>query len=87
MQKLMEHACISPQGRTTIKNISNLDAQFIQEAGKKKTALLPQRKERTEETYQLSRYVPYVKDIMEDVIEVNLINKYFLKTKFAYLTI
>lgn len=78
MNKLMEHARISPIGRNTIKNISNLDVAIIHDSSilaKKKP--LPVRKERTEDTYQLSRYVPYIKDIMEDMIEDKLDNKMF----------
>ena len=75
MNKLMEHAKISSVGRNTIKNISNLDVPIVQDTGNKKA--LPSRKERTEETYQLSRYVPYVKDIMEDCVDGNLDSKVF----------
>jgi len=75
MNKLMEHAKISSIGRNTIKNVANLDVTIIQdsERGNKKKSL-PTRKERTGE-YQLSRYVPYVKDIMEDAVEGKLDNK------------
>lgn len=75
MNKLMEHAKISSVGRNTIKNVSNLDVTVIQDSGKKKP--LPTRKERTEESYQLSRYVPYVKDIMEEAVEGKLDGKLF----------
>jgi len=77
MNKLMEHAKISSIGRNTIKNVANLDVTIIQdsERGNKKKSL-PTRKERTGE-YQLSRYVPYVKDIMEDAVEGKLDNKMF----------
>ena len=73
MNKLMEHAKISSVGRNTIKNISNLDVPIVSDSGSKKP--LPSRKERTEETFQLSRYVPYIKDIMEDAVEGNLDSK------------
>ncbi|XP_004207308.2 syntaxin-binding protein 1 [Hydra vulgaris] len=75
MNKLMEHAKISHEGKKTIYNISNLDVPIVQDSGKKKP--LPSRKERSEETYQLSRYVPYLKDIMEDVVESKLDSKLF----------
>lgn len=75
MNKLMEHAKISNVGRNTIKNVANLDVTIIQDSGKKKA--LPTRKERSEETYQLSRYVPYIKDIMENAVEGKLDNKLF----------
>jgi len=77
MNKLMEHAKISSVGRNTIKNVANLDVTIIQDsdkAVKKKSTI--NRKERTGE-YQLSRYVPYVKDIMEDAVEGKLDNKMF----------
>ena len=77
MNKLMEHAKISSFGRNTIKNVSNLDVTIIQNSDKGvKKKNHPQRKERTGE-FQLSRYVPYVKDIMEDAVEGKLDNKMF----------
>ena len=77
MNKLMEHAKISSCGRNTIKNVSNLDVTIIQNSDKDvKKKNHPQRKERTGE-YQLSRHVPYVKDIMEDAVEGKLDNKMF----------
>lgn len=75
MNKLMEHAKISSHGRNMIKNIADLDVAIIQDSGKKKP--LPNRKERNSETYQLSRYVPFVKDVMEDIIEGKLDTKLF----------
>lgn len=76
MNKLMEHAKISNVGRNTIKNVSNLDVTIIQDSGKKKP--LPTRKERSsEETYNLSRYVPYIKDVMENAAEGSLDTKLF----------
>lgn len=76
MNKLMEHAKISSVGRNTIRNVANLDT-IIQDSdrGNKKKSL-PTRKERTGE-YQLSRYVPYVKDVMEDAVEGKLDSKIF----------
>ena len=75
MNKLLEHAKITNIGKNTINNMSHLGVPIVSESGKKKA--LPIRKERTEETFQLSRYVPYVKDIMEDSVEGKLDSKMF----------
>ena len=75
MSKLMEHAKISSVERSTILNMAHLGVTIIQDSGKKKP--LPQRKERNEETYQLSRYVPYMQDIMEDILEGKLDTKFY----------
>ena len=75
MTKLMEHAKISGAERAAILNMVHLGVPVVQGSGKKKAT--PQRKERQGESYTTSRYVPYVKDIMEDAIEGKLDQKMF----------
>ena len=75
MTKLMEHAKISGVERAAILNMVHLGVPITQDSGKKKP--LPQRKERQETTFVTSRYVPYMKDIMEDAIDGKLAENAF----------
>ena len=75
MTKLMEHAKISGAERSAILNMVHLGFPVVHDGGKKKAP--PQRKERLGESYTTSRYVPYIKDIMEDAAEGKLDQKLF----------
>ncbi|XP_072299192.1 syntaxin-binding protein 2 isoform X2 [Eucyclogobius newberryi] len=73
LAKLIQHANIKEDSRI-ITNLQNLGCNIIaggQNAGK----TLPDRKERTESTYQLSRWTPTIKDIMENVVDDKLDKK------------
>lgn len=67
LEKLMRHAGIPPQEAGTILNMQQLGVKIVQEDGGKKKKR-PKRKERDTE-YILSRWVPVVKDLMEDAID------------------
>ena len=75
MTKLMEHAKISGVERSAILNVVHLGVPLVNDGGKKKS--FPQRKERNERSYTTSRYVPYIKDIMEDAAEGKLDQKLY----------
>eukprot|EP00794_Sanderia_malayensis_P007018 gene7018-7803_t len=79
MTKLMEHARISDPEKVTLRNMEHLGVSIIQEHTKKKP--LPSRKVRQETHFTTSRYVPYIKDIMEDAAD----NKLDVK-QFPYLS-
>lgn len=75
MSKLMEHAKISGVERAALLNMVHLGVPVIRESGKKKS--LPSRKTRPDSSYTTSRFVPYIKDIMEDAAEGKLDHKAF----------
>lgn len=76
LQKLLNHAIIPEEHKTTIMNLQNLGLQIINDPSKQSNSRrknIPQnRKEKDGVVFQLSRWTPYVKDIMEDLIEDKL---------------
>ncbi len=74
MSKLMEHAKISGVEKAALLNMKHLGVSVVQD-GKKKP--LPHRKVRQETSFTTSRYVPYIKDIMEDAADGKLDQKLF----------
>jgi syntaxin-binding protein 1 len=76
LQKLLGHAMIPDDNKQSILNLQNLGLQILLDANRQQSSRrknIPQnRKEREGQTYQLSRWVPFIKDIMEDIIEDKL---------------
>ncbi|KAL1492253.1 hypothetical protein ABEB36_012730 [Hypothenemus hampei] len=76
LQKLATHAQITQ--KQTIANIQYLGVNVINDGVSRRKPYTVPRKERiTEQTYQMSRWTPVVKDIMEDCIEDKLDTKHF----------
>uniref|UniRef100_A0A672I690 Syntaxin binding protein 2 n=1 Tax=Salarias fasciatus TaxID=181472 RepID=A0A672I690_SALFA len=68
LAKLIQHANIQSNSNI-ITNLQNLGCNIIEGVSQ------PERKQRTESTYQLSRWTPVIKDVMENVIEDKLDRK------------
>ncbi|KAM8844864.1 syntaxin-binding protein 2 isoform 1-T1 [Spinachia spinachia] len=73
LAKLIQHANI-PSDSNIINNLQNLGCNLIA-GGRNAGITLPECKKRTGSTYQLSRWVPIIKDIMENAIEDKLDRK------------
>merc|ERR1712110_968493 len=82
LTKLIQHAQIPPEKTCMIRNISNLGVNVVVDPGlfegNRRKVWQMRRKERTSEnTYQMSRWTPVVKDIVEEAIEDKLDNNHF----------
>lgn len=77
LNKLLQHANIDAVEKETITNAGLLGLNITTDQGRKKT-WNPTRKDRpNEQVYQSSRWVPMLKDIMEDAIDDKLDQKHF----------
>ncbi|KAF3846216.1 hypothetical protein F7725_003294 [Dissostichus mawsoni] len=80
LAKLIQHANIQADSNI-ITNLQNLGCNLIA-GGHNAGNTLPDRKERTESTYQLSRWTP----IMKDVMEVNAIDDKLDRKQWPFLS-
>lgn len=77
LSKLLQHANIDSDEKDTLTNAAFLGFNVTIDQGRKRT-WTPQRRERgNEQVYQSSRWVPVIKDIMEDAIDDKLDSRHF----------
>ncbi|EDV50868.1 protein ROP [Drosophila erecta] len=76
LTKLFTHAQLSPKDQDMVRNLSCLGINVIADSRKKQYSV-PRKERTTESTYQMSRWTPVIKDIMEDCIEDKLDLRHF----------
>ncbi|XP_014216787.1 protein ROP isoform X1 [Copidosoma floridanum] len=77
VNRLINHAQMSPEDKQTVVNMANLGVNVVVDGNRKKVYTIPRKERITEQTYQMSRWTPVVKDIMEDAIDDKLDAKHF----------
>ncbi|XP_050740167.1 protein ROP-like isoform X1 [Eriocheir sinensis] len=79
LEKLLQHAQIPPTEKDTINNMAHLGINVIVEGGNRsrKPYQVPRKERITEQTYQMSRWTPVIKDVMEDTIDNKLEEKHY----------
>ncbi|XP_055842123.1 protein ROP isoform X2 [Episyrphus balteatus] len=76
LTKLFTHAQLGPKEQDMVRNLSFLGVNVIADS-RKKPYTVPRKERITEQTYQMSRWTPVIKDVMEDCIEDKLDQRHF----------
>ncbi|GBP67366.1 Protein ROP [Eumeta japonica] len=77
LNKLVTHAQLDSGDKQTLLNFANLGLNVVVDGNRKKQYQVPRKERITEQTYQMSRWTPVLKDIMEDAIDEKLDQRHF----------
>ncbi|XP_034841498.1 protein ROP isoform X2 [Maniola hyperantus] len=77
LNKLVTHAQLEPSDKQALLNLANLGLNVVVDGNRKKQYQVPRKERITEQTYQMSRWTPVLKDIIEDSIEDKLDQRHF----------
>ncbi|XP_055693351.1 protein ROP [Lutzomyia longipalpis] len=77
LSKLFTHAQIGQKEQEMVRNLTYLGINVVPDGNRKKQYTVPRKERITEHTYQMSRWTPVVKDIMEDGIDDKLDARHF----------
>lgn len=77
IDKLFEHAEVNERDQDMVRNLQLLGANVVIQGGRRKSYQVPRKDRLDEHTYQMSRWTPILKDILEDCIDDKLHHTHF----------
>ncbi|XP_065226890.1 protein ROP isoform X2 [Planococcus citri] len=77
LNKVVQHAQLLPEEKQAIINLSHLGLNSVVNGNRKKIYQITRKERSAEHQYQMSRWTPIVKDLMEDCIDDKLDLKHY----------